>query len=319
MMKGLLPMIANSIPSGVWPTMITSFTDSLEVDYHALEQLVEWYIGQGVQGLFAVCQSSEMFYLSLEERVKLARFVQNQAAGRVPVIASGHISDGPEGQAEEIGRIADTGVAAVVLVSNRLAKQSESDDVWMERTQRLLERVPGVPLGIYECPYPYKRLLSPQTLRWCAETGRFWFLKDTCCSLPQLAAKLEAVKGSPLQIFNANSATLLASLKLGAAGFSGVMANFHPDLYVRLTARWQEEPEAAEAIQAFIGAASLIELQQYPVNAKYHLGRKGLDIGLHCRSKDAAVFGGNHRLEVEQLDELYVLVKRYLQTVSQPC
>ena len=35
-------------------------------------------------------------------------------------------------------------------------------------------------------------------------------------------------------LFNANAQTLLPSLELGAAGFSGVMANFHPDLYARL-------------------------------------------------------------------------------------
>lgn len=300
------------IPSGVWPTMITPFTASNEVDYEALQQLVEWYIAQGVHGLFAVCQSSEMFYLSLEERVRIARFVKETAAGRVPVIASGHISDGIEEQAEELRRMAETGVDAVVWVSNRLASPEEPDEIWVERAQQLLDRIPDVPFGIYECPYPYKRLLSPRMLKWCADTGRFLFLKDTCCDLNQMADKLDAVKGSRLQIFNANSATLLESLKIGAAGFSGVMANFHPDLYVRLTERWSMEPSAAETIQSFVGAASLIELQMYPVNAKYHLQQRGIPLTLHCRSKDANAFRGNQRLEVEQLDEVYRLVKEQL-------
>lgn len=300
------------IPNGVWPTMITPFTASNEVDYEALGQLIEWYIAQGVHGLFAVCQSSEMFYLSLEERVRVARFVKETAAGRVPVIASGHVSEGIEAQAEELRRIAETGVDAVVWVSNRLAGPDESDEMWLHRAQQLLDRIPDIPFGIYECPYPYKRLLTPQMLEWCADTGRFLFLKDTCCDLKQMAAKLDAVKGSRLQIFNANSATLLESLKMGAAGFSGVMANFHPDLYVRLTEKWRLEPAVAETIQSFVGAASLIELQMYPVNAKYHFQQRGVPLTLHCRSKDANAFGGNHRLEVEQLDTVYRLVKQQL-------
>ena len=85
-------MMNNDFPGGVWPVMLTPFTKENEVDYDALGQLVEWYIANGVSGLFAVCQSSEMFFLSLEERVGIARFVKEKANGRVPVIASGHIS-----------------------------------------------------------------------------------------------------------------------------------------------------------------------------------------------------------------------------------
>ena len=42
------------------------------------------------------CQSSEIFFLSLEERIEVAKFVVERAAGRVPVVASGHISDSIE-------------------------------------------------------------------------------------------------------------------------------------------------------------------------------------------------------------------------------
>lgn len=301
--------MAMNIPKGVWPTMVTPFTNTGKVDYAALEQLIEWYMDHSVHGLFAVCQSSEMFYLTLEERVSIARFVTDQVAGRVPVIASGHTSDLFEEQVEELQRIAETGVQAVVLVSNRLASSDESDEIWFERVMQLIDRVPNVPMGIYECPYPYKRLLSPQLLKQCADTGRFAFLKDTSCDLQQIAAKIEAVKGSSLQLFNANSATLLASLRMGASGFSGVMANFHPDIYVRLTENWNEEPAIADRLQSFVGAASLIELQMYPINAKYHLSKRGLPVSLFCRSKDAAAFRENHKLEVEQLDAVYRMLK----------
>lgn len=83
----------NNFPGGVWPVMLTPFDKNGEVDYLALEKLTEWYIAHKVSGLFAVCQSSEMFCLSLEERMKVAETVVRTADGRVPVIASGHISD----------------------------------------------------------------------------------------------------------------------------------------------------------------------------------------------------------------------------------
>lgn len=290
-----------ALANGVWPTMLTPFTTELEVDYAGLEQLVEWYIGQGVQGLFAVCQSSEMFRLSLEERASIARFVLERAAGRVPVIASGHVSERPEEQIEEIKRISATGVAAFVIVTNRLARNEDTEDTFKRNVERLLASVPEVAFGLYECPYPYKRLLSPQLLRWLADTGRFHFLKDTSCDPAQIRAKLDAVRGSRLKLFNANSATLLESLRLGAAGFSGVMANFHPDLYVKLMALQTERPQEAEALQAFLGVASLIERQMYPVNAKYHLLLEGVRIGLASRVSDPASLTFAMRREVEQV------------------
>ena len=44
--------------NGVWPVMLTPFTDTGRVDYKALEALIQWYEERGVSGLFAVCQSS---------------------------------------------------------------------------------------------------------------------------------------------------------------------------------------------------------------------------------------------------------------------
>ncbi|MFD0710964.1 dihydrodipicolinate synthase family protein [Paenibacillus sp. GCM10027626] len=290
-----------NIENGVFPTMITPFKENKEIDYTALEQFVEWLIGHGVQGLFAVCQSSEMFALSLEERVQLARFVAEKAAGRVQVIASGHISDANADQVEEIRRISSTGIDAFVLVSNRLAAADESEEVWKRNAEMILSAVPDVAFGIYECPYPYKRLLSPELLKWCAETGRFLFLKDTCCDPEQLEAKLNAVQGTRLKLFNANAATLLKSLDMGASGYSGVMANFHPDLYVRLLQLQRSHPENAARLQQFLGLASALERQPYPLNAKYYLSLEGLPIGLQGRSGGNGSLSASMKLEIEQL------------------
>ena len=50
---------------------------------------------------------------------------------------------------------------------------------------------------------PNKRLLSPELLSRCAATGRFGFLKDTCCDVDQIEAKLAAVEGTPLKLYTA--------------------------------------------------------------------------------------------------------------------
>ena len=256
----------------LWPVMLTPFSAEGEIDYGSLERLIDWYERNGATGLFAACQSSEIFYLSLRERVELVRFVKSHA--HVPVIASGHVSAAPEAQAEELRLVADAGADALILITNRLCPAGNPSESILPRVQRLMEALPaGIPLGFYECPYPFKRLITLDELRWCAETGRFSFMKDTCCDIAMIRDRLAAVAGSSLRLYNANTTTLLASLRDGAAGFSGVMMNFHMDLYRRLMDLWDVRPEQAETLQAFLTMFSEIERQYYPVNAKYHQQR----------------------------------------------
>ena len=291
-----------ALTHGVWPTMITPYTDDDKIDYDTIEKMVDWYIDRNVAGIFAVCQSSEMFHLSYDERIELARNVVQCTSGRVQVIASGHISESAEDQVAELCAVADSGVDALVLLTNRLTIEGAHDDEWKRQCERLLSALPTeIPLGMYECPYPYKKSLSPELLKWCADTGRFVFLKDTCCNPPLIREKIAAVRNTQLELFNANAASLLISLQMGAAGFSGVMANFHPELYAWLCENWQEHPDDAAELQAFLGLASMAEYQKYPINAKYYQQINDIPIKLHTRKPGLAELTPSQRLEIEQL------------------
>ena len=60
---------------GAYPTMITPYKADGSVDYEMAEKYVEWYFKKGCAGIFAVCQSSEIFFLSFEERLELLKFI----------------------------------------------------------------------------------------------------------------------------------------------------------------------------------------------------------------------------------------------------
>jgi len=292
----------NAYPGGVWPVMLTPLHRNGEMDEDGLRALVEWYIAHGVDGLFACCQSSEIYWMNLAERVRITEITRSQAAGRVPVVASGHISDDFDEQVRELEAIAATGVDAVILITNHLARADESDGVWMSNMERLISRLdPAMNLGAYECPLPYKRLMSPEMAGFVAETGRFYFLKDTCCDAATIREKLAAIRGTNLKLYNANTTTALESLLDGAPGYSGIMANFHPELYVWLT-RNPRHPKA-QRVQDMLTLASLIERQLYPVNAKYHLKEiEKLPIATFSRAQDDALLSETFRTEVRMMN-----------------
>jgi 4-hydroxy-tetrahydrodipicolinate synthase len=308
-------MWKDDIYRGIWPAMITPFDEKREIDWASLERLIEWYIAAGVHGLFAACQSSEIFFLSDDEIVRLARFVVERVDGRVPVIASGHTANAFSQQIDQINAVAATGVASVVLIGNRLAMPDESDDKMRENLAGLVSSLPKeIDLGIYECPYPYKRLLDDETMRWCAQSGRFTFLKDTCCNLDRIKRRIELVKGSRLHIANANSQTLLPSLQAGVDGYSGVMANFHPDLYVWLYENWQQNPVLADQLQNYLSVSAMVETLSYPICAKdYHVGL-GTFVTAQCRAKEInGYFCASNPQTVRQMialgEELKTLLK----------
>ena len=86
---------------------------------------------------------------------------------------------------------------------------------------------------------------------------------------------MQLIKDNTLELYNANSATLLDSLKMGAAGYSGIMANFHPELYVWLMKNYLNYSKEAEEVQELLTVCSLIEAHQYPMIAKYYMRLNG--------------------------------------------
>jgi 4-hydroxy-tetrahydrodipicolinate synthase len=290
--------------SGCWPTMITPFTDDNRVNFKAVKQLTEWYITHGASGIFAVCQSSEMFFLDEQEKLDIAKAVKDSAEGRIKVIASGHTADDKSKQIEELGKMAELGLDAIVMVSNRLAKAEDGDDVLKNNFLDIVRQLPGVRFGMYECPYPYLRLLSNDFLEECADTEALVFLKDVSCAEAIQKERALISAGKKISLFNANTSTVLSSLKAGYDGYNGVMGNFHIDLYNWLYTHYREEPELAQELSDFLTMAAVSEARAYPVNAKYHCDLTGIPMGIHTRSKDKSILNENARHEIQSLIRL---------------
>jgi 4-hydroxy-tetrahydrodipicolinate synthase len=269
---------------GIIPVMLTPFTGQDEIDYPALERLIEWYLEKGADALFAICQSSEMQFLTLAERAAIGRFVVKQVAGRVPVVVSGHISHDPSSQLEELTAAAKTGADGVVLVTNRLDPEAAGTAEFCNRLNHLMEHLPSdMPLGLYECPAPYRRLLTDEELKICIDSGRFVLLKDVSCDLATVKRRVAAAKGSPLAIINANAAIAYDAMRAGSGGFTGVFTNFHPDLYKWLRISGPERPELAEEINTFLVVAAVSEALGYPALAKMYHQRLGTFSSIRCR------------------------------------
>ena len=71
---------------GYWPACPTPFTAAGEVDTDLLRGLVDWYVGEGMHGIFINGTSGEWFSQSPAERRLVAETAVEQVAGRVRVV-----------------------------------------------------------------------------------------------------------------------------------------------------------------------------------------------------------------------------------------
>jgi 4-hydroxy-tetrahydrodipicolinate synthase len=283
--------MAEQLPTGVYPVMLTPFAQDGAVDYEGLDAVTDWYLDAGVGGLFAVSQSSEMFDLTDEERLAVARRVVERAD--VPVVATGTFGGPIEEQAAFVERMADTGVDAVVVNTGQIAAEGDGEDVWEENLRDLVDRTTA-DLGFYECPRPYHRTISPAALGRAAETGRFRFLKETGSRPSVIAEKIAATEGTPLGVYPANATVLRGALRDGARGYSGIAANLYPELLAWLCRNY-EEP-AAERLDTFVTIADHAARNAYPTSAKAYVARAGLDIETVCRVEDRTLRPADERV-----------------------
>ncbi|MFV0417015.1 MAG: dihydrodipicolinate synthase family protein [Chthoniobacterales bacterium] len=267
MPPNIIPPSADTvITDGIWPVMLTSFLGPDQIDWAGVQALTDFYIAQGAHGLFAACLSSEALSLSPDNKVELVRRVVEFAEGRVPVV--GGVLGLPDRnlRTDAAATMVAAGAKAAVIPLCDLAGETDPDEVWIEEMEANLAGLGDVPLGLYECPVPYQRFLTPALTSYLSDKPNFRFLKDTSGSIAEMQRKSEALPH--LRIFSAASGNLLEALDAGMHGFSGLQTNFWPDLLVELFECHREQPARAAGIQDFLREYGWVEGRSYPASAK---------------------------------------------------
>lgn len=298
------------------PVMLTPFKENGAVDFERLAHLTEYYLRAGAGGLFANCLSSELFELSDAEKLKVIERVLNTAGGQVPVVAAGNFGNTIEAQADFIKRVYDTGVQAVIVLANQLAEQAMPEPVLEDNIGRLLSLTGNIPLGFYECPVPYKRILSPALLGKLVSTGRVIYHKDTSLDIEQVKEKNRRCSGHPaFGLYDAYMVHAVASLRSGSAGLSCIQGNYFPELVVWLCKNYNNDrlsDEVRLVQQFFIDEMDLMH-KDYPKAAKYYLWKKGMNVSVYTR------ISGNSEVDYsikEAVDGLEVRYRKLLQQIS---
>ena len=296
------------------PVMITPFNLKAKVDLDAVSKLIDFYLAAGVKGFFANCLSSEMYSISEDERLELTSHIVRYVNGRAPVVATGSFGLTIEDKAEFTRKIYDTGISAVILITGHYANVDDGDDILLRNFEKMFRLTGNIPLGLYECPAPYKRIISPEIFKALIATDRLVYHKDTSIELEKIKAKLEIAKDSHLEFYDAHTPNAMYSLQMGAKGMSSISGNFYPEILVWMcnNATDLAKQEDVKWLQSEITRVDPLIHQAYPMSAKYFLQKRGLPVRTISRA---------HALELtpqqkQTLDEVYYSFQQWCEKLD---
>lgn len=232
-----MPLIAPL--HGVVPPVCTPLDSRGELDTASLARLVDHLIRGGVHGLFALGSTSEVAYLTDEQRAETLETVVHATDGRVPVLAG--VIDTTTARVTELARTAaDLGADALVATAPFYTRTHPKEIAGHFR--RLRESV-DLPLFAYDIPVAVHTKLSSALVRELAEDGTLAGLKDSSGDeggLRRLIVELGGRDGraeGPVPAFSVltgSELTVDAALLAGADGVVPGIGNVDPAGYVRL-------------------------------------------------------------------------------------
>ena len=298
------------------PVMITPFNLKAKVDLDVVSNLIDFYLAAGVKGFFANCLSSEMYSITEDERLELTQHIVRYVNGRVPVVATGSFGLTVDDKAEFTKKIYDTGIDAVILITGHYANIEDSDEVLLKNFDRMFKLTGNIPLGMYECPAPYKRIIGADVFKTLLSSNRLVYHKDTSIDLEKVKAKIDIVKEtkSNLEFFDAHSPNAMYSLQMGAKGMSSISGNFYPEILVWMVnnANDPAKLEQVKWLQSEISRVDPLIHVAYPMSAKYFLRKRGLPVRTISRATALELTPDQKKT----LDEIHESFKTWCDTLK---
>ncbi|MFF1695849.1 dihydrodipicolinate synthase family protein [Streptomyces sp. NPDC058257] len=224
---------------GVVPPVCTPLDSRGEVDTASLARLVDHLVDGGVHGLFALGSTSEVAYLTDEQRATVLETVVNAADGRVPVLA-GVIDTTTARVVEHATAAAALGADALVATAPFYTRTHEKE---IAGHFRRLRASVDLPLFAYDIPVAVHSKLGSGLVRALAEDGTLAGLKDSSGDegglrrlIVELGGRDGRAQGSApdFSVLTGSELTVDAALLAGVDGVVPGIGNVDPAGYVRL-------------------------------------------------------------------------------------
>jgi len=206
---------------GSYVAIVTPFKGG-EVDYDALEKLIEMHVENGTSGLVPCGTTGESPTVSYAEHKEIIRFVIEKAAGRIPVIAG----TGANSTAEAVELTVDAAEAGADATLQVSPYYNKPEPEGMYLHFKTIARESRLPMILYNVPSRTGRAIAMETVvRLAGEVQEVVAIKAADGSLDNVA---HLRRTTTLDILSGDDSLTLPMMAVGGKGVISVAANFVP-------------------------------------------------------------------------------------------
>jgi 4-hydroxy-tetrahydrodipicolinate synthase len=273
------PICSHRVPamfSGSITALATPFHDAGEVDFSALERLVQRQLERGTAALVIAGTTGESASFRAGEFERVLGAVVGQVAGQIPVIA-GTGSASTDRTVEQTRLAQRLGADAVLVVTPYYVKPSQ---VGLIAHFRAVADATDLPVVLYNVPSRTAVDMQPATVAELAGHDRIIALKEAVGRMDRIDALKEAC-GESFTLLSGDDPSCLDAMRHGASGVISVASNVVPELFGELTGlAGRAEWAAAEALASRLRRLlEVLAVDTNPVPVKWALQEMGLCSG----------------------------------------
>ncbi|MHC4558301.1 MAG: 4-hydroxy-tetrahydrodipicolinate synthase [Planctomycetota bacterium] len=206
--------------TGAMVALVTPFQDG-EIDFQTLDELIEFQLEGGIDGIVPVGTTGECSTLSHEEQKEVMERVVKAVGGQVPVI----VGAGSNSTAEAIELTAfakKVGADATLQVGPYYNKPTQEG--FYQHFKAIAEEV-DLPIVLYNIPGRCGAGMTPETIARLADVENIVAIKEATGSLDQAS---EIATRCDITIISGDDSLTLPLASVGGKGVISVVANIVP-------------------------------------------------------------------------------------------
>ncbi|MBQ2402472.1 MAG: 4-hydroxy-tetrahydrodipicolinate synthase [Prevotella sp.] len=240
---------------GLGVALITPFTESGEVDYNALGNLVEYQISNGADFLCILATTSESPCLSKQEKLDIQHFIVNLVDRRVPIVI-GCGGNNTYAIAEELRNGDFNGIDGILSVCPYYNKPTQEG---LYQHFKTLACATELPVILYNVPGRTGiNMTAETTLRLANDCENIVAIKEASGNLEQID---DILKNKPegFAVLSGDDSLTFPMLAGGAEGVISVIGNALPKEFSQMISL-EQEGKYEEAVKIHHSLTELYKL-----------------------------------------------------------
>ena len=204
--------------------MVTPMTKDGEVDWPAVEFLMDYLISHGADGLVVTGTTGETSTLTDAEKIQLVTTGKSVSAGRARIITGGGSNE--TAHAIELYKASEkAGADGVMVVTPYYNKPTQAGVL---THFRMIADATDLPMIMYDIPGRSGIQITYDTILRAAKHPNIVAVKDAKGDLSEVS---RVMNQTDLMYFAGDDANALPTLAIGGTGLIGVTANIAPEPY----------------------------------------------------------------------------------------